>query len=103
MHALARQENQDRRRETRYPYSRYVLYATKNRLYQGELKDYSLSGLFIMTGDVLPVGAIITVALPYSKSRNDKRKGQIVRSNIDGFGVEFFRNLEERVMRKDLF
>ena len=59
--------------------------------------------LFIMTGDKLPVGAIITVALPYSKDRNDKRKGQIVRSNKDGFGVEFFLNPEERIMREDLF
>ena len=103
MYALAREEINDRRREIRYQYSRYVLYATKNRLYQGELRDYSLSGLFIMTNDKLPVGEIITVALPYSTNRNDKRKGQIVRSDIDGFGVEFFSNPEERIMRKDLF
>ena len=103
MHALARQEDWDRRSETRYPYSRYVLYATKNRLYQGDLKDYSLSGLFITTDDVLPVGEIITVALPYTNDRNVKRKGQIVRANNDGFGVEFFKNPLERIMRIDRF
>ena len=78
---------------------RYILFATRARLYEGDLVNYSRSGLFIQTPDDLPVGEIIIVALPYIKKKNHKRKAQIIWRNQEGFGVEFFKDPRKRVTR----
>lgn len=92
----------ERRKCPRYPYSRYILFTTENRLFQGDLLNYSLHGLYIQSQEHLSIGEIITVALPFSDDKNDKRKGQIVWHNGDGFGVELFKDPSERIMRKDI-
>ena len=89
----------DRRKDPRHPFSRYVFYATEDHLYEGDLVNYSLGGLFIQSGDIPPVGEVVTVALPYSEYRNDKRRGQVVWRNREGFGVEFFKDRSQPVMR----
>ena len=89
----------ERRKEPRVPFSRYVFFATPERLYEGDLVNYSRSGMYIESPVIPPVGEVITVALPYSESKNDKRKGQIVWSGRQGFGVEFFKDPRKRVMR----
>ena len=92
----------ERRQHPRYPYSRYILFANANRLFQGDLKNYSLHGLYIQSQEQLSVGEVITVALPFSEDKNDKRKGQVIWSNGDGFGVELFKDPSERVLRQDI-
>ena len=92
----------DRRQNNRYAYARYVFFATSKQFFQGELKDYSQHGLFIKSAARLAVGDIIIVALPFAKNKNEKRKGEIVWRNKEGFGVELFRNPKRRIMRKDL-
>ncbi|MGD8661897.1 MAG: hypothetical protein PVH37_18290, partial [Desulfobacterales bacterium] len=47
-------------------------------------------GLFIKTSHIIPVGSVITVALPYLDG-HVKRQGQVVRTNKDGFGIELFK------------
>ncbi|KPJ77765.1 MAG: hypothetical protein AMJ54_06195 [Deltaproteobacteria bacterium SG8_13] len=89
----------ERRKDPRHPFSRYVFFATPARLYEGDLVNYSLGGIFIQSPDIPPVGEVIIVALPYSKDKNDKRKGQVVWRNREGFGVEFFKDPRKRVMR----
>ena len=89
----------DRRKDTRYPFSRYVFFATLDHLYQGDLVNYSRGGLCIQSAAIPPVGEVITVALPYSSDNNDKRRGQVVWRNQDGFGLEFFKDPRERVPR----
>ncbi|UCF90524.1 MAG: PilZ domain-containing protein [Desulfobacterales bacterium] len=81
----------DRRKDSRQPYAGCVFFATSDRLYEGQLTNYSRYGLFIKTCEFLPVGQIITVAIPFSNGRNDKRKGQIIRNNVEGFAVELLR------------
>jgi hypothetical protein len=49
----------------------------------------------------LPVGEIITVALPYSETEKEKHKGTVVWRNVEGFGVELFRDPVKRMSRKD--
>jgi hypothetical protein len=44
----------------------------------------------------LPVGEIITVADPNPASENEKRKGQILWRNKEGFGVELYRSRNKR-------
>ena len=102
MHAVTIESNTDRRQNERIAYNRYVFFATRKQFFQGELRDFSQHGLFIKSTARLTVGDIITVALPYSNNRNEKRKGQIVWRNKVGFGVELYRDPRQRVMRKDL-
>lgn len=92
----------DRRQDKRKGYARYIFFATGRGFFQGELRDYSRHGLFIKSSVRLAVGEIITVALPYAKNTNEKRKGAIVWRNKEGFGVELFRNPKHRKTRKDL-
>jgi hypothetical protein len=84
-------ESIENRTEPRTPYSGPIFFSTKNGFYEGELKNYSQHGLFIETGISLPVGEMITAALPYLDVTADKCKGQIMWCNKDGFGVELFR------------
>ena len=102
MHVAKNISQMDRRQSERYTFVRYVFFATSKQFFQGELKDFSRHGLFIQSSARLTVGDIITVALPYSKYKNEKRKGEIVWKNKKGFGVELFRDPKERIMRKDL-
>ena len=102
MHAARTITNIDRRQNERYAYVRYVFFSSPKQFYQGELRDFSQHGLFIKSPARLAVGDIITVALPYSNNENEKRKGEIVWKNKDGFGVELFRDPKSRIMRKDL-
>ena len=90
-------ENHERRRHTRHPFNRYVFYATESRFYQGNLKDYSRGGLCIEAREILKVGKIITIALPYVEEKNHKRKAQVVWASRNGFGVEFFPLPEEAI------
>lgn len=91
--------DRDRRKDPRHPFSRYIFFATPSHLYEGDLLNYSRGGIYIRSPEIPPVGEVITVALPYSEDKNDKRKGQIVWQNRDGFGVEFFKDPRKRVMR----
>jgi len=102
MISAVKMEKDERRKAPRYMFSRYIFYATENSFHEGELKDYSHSGLFIKTSYPLPVGEVVTVALPYSDDLNDKRKAQVVWRNDEGFGVEFFKNIDDRVTRADI-
>ena len=81
----------EKRIEPRTPYSGQIFFSTKNGLHQGQLKNYSRHGLFIETAIPLPVGEMITVALPYLDVAAAKCKGQIMWRNEGGFGVELFR------------
>jgi hypothetical protein len=82
----------ERRFEKRHVCSEEIFFATQNRIYEGRLKDYGRNGLFIKTKEVLPVGEMITVIDPHPDGENKKRKGQILWSNGEGFGVELFRS-----------
>ena len=86
----------EHRMEKRQDSSEGIFFATRSCLYEGELKDYSRNGLFIKTDEFLPLRAIITVIDPNPEGADEKRKGQILWRNIEGFGVEFFRSRKER-------
>ena len=72
-------------------YSGKVFFTSKNGFYEGRLKNFSRYGLFIETTACLPVGEIITIALPHLDGKNIKCKGQILWHNKEGCGIELFR------------
>ena len=95
MKALKIDKEIERRIEKRHACSEPIFFATQNRLYEGQLKDYSRNGLFIKTKEVLSVGEMITVVDPHPEGEDKKRKGQILWKNKEGFGVELCRLREE--------
>ena len=96
MEPLKINRNADRRIEKRRTCSEEIFFATSKRLYEGQLKDYGRNGLFIKSKNILPVGEIITVVDPHPDGGNLKRKGQILWNNKEGFGVELYRNRNDR-------
>jgi hypothetical protein len=89
---IANKENSfDKRINPRTLYSGDIFFSSKNGFYEGRLKNFSRYGLFIETTACLSVGAIITIALPHLNGKNIKCKGQIIRRNREGCGVELFR------------
>ena len=82
----------DKRINQRKPYSGHILFVAKNGFNEGRLKNFSRTGLFINSKARLSVGEIITIAIPFLKSKKAKIKGQILRRTKEGFGIELFRN-----------
>jgi hypothetical protein len=89
-----KENNIEKRDDPRIEYSGHIFFITKDGFYEGDLTDYSEHGLFVRTSDILPVGSVLTIALPYLDG-HVKRKGQVVRASKNGFGVELFRDDHE--------
>jgi Tfp pilus assembly protein PilZ len=85
----------ERRTEERQFCSTEIFFATKNRLYEGRLENFSRSGLFIRTFEDFSIGEIITVAVPYIEGVDHKRQAQIIWENEYGIGVELFRSRDQ--------
>jgi Tfp pilus assembly protein PilZ len=67
-----------------------ISYATQNRIYSDNIADISKSGLLIETKRPLNVGEKIVLSFNMQGyDRAFKIKGNIVRSNQQGIGVEF--------------
>ncbi|MGD9044167.1 MAG: PilZ domain-containing protein [Desulfobacterales bacterium] len=96
MKALKSDQHIERRIEKRHACSEEIFFATAKRLYEGQLKNYGRNGLFVKSKKVLSVGEIITLVDPNPDGGNIKRKGQILWRNEEGFGVELYRNRNER-------
>ena len=71
----------EKRDDPRIEYSGPIFFISNDGFYEG---------LFIKTPNILPVGSVITIALPYLDG-HVKRQGQVVRAEPDGFGIELFR------------
>lgn len=80
----------ERRKSRRHPCSEVIFFTTGRGFHEGQCKDYSRGGLFIQTSEILSVGEVITVAIPFSDRMDDKRNGQIMWKNSEGFGIELF-------------
>ena len=85
-----KKSNMDKRINQRRPYSGEIFFVGKNGFNEGWLKDFSRSGLFIITEARLSAGEIITIALPFLKNKKVKCRGQILRCTKEGFGIELF-------------
>jgi hypothetical protein len=77
----------EKRTARRQKYSGHILFVTNEGLCEGELENFSRYGLFIKTRKPLPIGKIVTFAIPYSKNVNYKRKGVVAWCDEKGFGV----------------
>ena len=94
-----RKNNMDQRVDERRPYSGQIFIVAKDGFKEGRLKDYSKSGLFIITKTLLSIGEIITVAIPYENDKLIKCQGKIIRRDKDGFGMELIRKRPQANLR----
>jgi Tfp pilus assembly protein PilZ len=85
----------DSRKHPRKPYSKSVLYATNNQIFEGASQNLSLSGIFLKTKDKLRVGQTILLSLPSKTKKRLKIRGKVVWSNHEGCGVKFLKKLGE--------
>lgn len=93
---FAIEHKKERRVQQRYACSNDIFFATRTQFYEGQLDNYSRNGLFIQTHEDLLVGEVVTVVNPNPDGDNEKRQGQIVWKNSEGFGVELFYSRDER-------
>jgi hypothetical protein len=89
-----KEEKSEKRYELRIAYSGSIFFSTKEGFYEGDLENYSENGLYIRTSHILPLGSVITIALPYSDG-HVKRQGQVMRADKNGFGIELFKEDDE--------
>lgn len=94
-----RKNNIDQRADERMPYSGNIFFDAKDGISEGRLKDYSRSGLFIITKARLSIGEIITVTIPFANDKMIKCRGQVLRQDKDGFGIELIREPSKTNLR----
>ena len=94
-----RKSNMDQRVDERRPYSGQIFIVAKDGFKEGRLKDYSRSGLFIITKTRLSIGEIIIVAIPYANDKLIKCRGKVLRKDKDGFGIELIRKRSKANLR----
>lgn len=90
--AFAIQGYDFRRANARKSYGKEVIFSHIETIYRGIIKNISLGGARIETGNVnqFGEGEMVTVSIPFSSGkRNIKRKGRIVWLNDTGFAIEF--------------
>lgn len=83
------------RRHQRRPYSKIISFAIQGQSYEGVTNNISPCGVFVEAKNSLPVGEILTVAIPLKKGKEAKFKGQIVWTNNKGFGVRFMNKINK--------
>ena len=82
----------NQRKYPRKSCSENTFFATQTMVFEGLIKNISAQGVFIESLLALPVGQIITVAIPSNhqhRGKDSKIEGMVVWTNEDGFGVEF--------------
>ncbi len=67
-----------------------IKYVSKNQIYQGEIKNISVGGIFLKTNNNAAVGQLLNLAIPVrKKGKIIKRSGKIVWADYIGVGIEF--------------
>ena len=79
----------DIRKHPRKSYSKAIRFASRDKIFEGFLKNVSSAGVFIEAGESLTAGQILTFEVPLKKNQKANVKGEVVWSGKDGFGVKF--------------
>lgn len=81
----------ERRNYSRKGHSGSIFFATRKRLFEGELLNYSQAGLGVRVPEKLVAGENLMVALPFDGATPAKRPAKVVWSDGKGFGAKFMR------------
>ena len=91
MYLIDARKSFEKRTARRQKYSGHILFLTNEGLCEDQLENFCRYGLFIKTRKPLPIGKIVTFAIPYSKNVDYKRKGVVAWCNEEGFGVNLLK------------
>jgi hypothetical protein len=84
--------NDFRRKYERKNYSADIVFASNGRIFQGNLKDISVGGAFILTKYANQVleGEVVTISIPFTDGlKHVKRSGHVLWKNSTGFAIDF--------------
>jgi len=100
---LLNQGKAEKRRHSRKACDKNTFFASRDRLYEGLVKNISFGGVFVESTKAFSEGDMLTLAVPCASNDeglklkepfNDediKMKGKIIWKNQDGFGMEFIK------------
>ena len=90
-----RKRGQYSRKYPRKPFPKNINYTVNKKFYEGFVRDISRGGMFIKSEDKFNVGQELTLAIPSAnRFKSLKLRGEVVRTDTEGFGVKFKRMLE---------
>ena len=81
----------NKRKEPRQVCEGQIFFSYKKHIHEGELKNCSASGLFIISENFFLEGEKITVVLPETKYKEKYQCGCIVWKNAEGFAVRLLK------------
>jgi hypothetical protein len=82
---------QDQRRHPRKACLRSTSFATQGARFKGEIKNVSLSGLFISSQKALAIDQTITLSIPSKHGKEVMITGQVAWTNSEGCGIRIQR------------
>jgi len=92
LNSVKRNHFKEKRGKPRKANPVFLDYTFKNRVFQGFIHDISVGGVFIGTGESIPVGQEILALIPLPNSPKSIRvRGDVVRNTPNGIGVKFKR------------
>ena len=93
--------NNEKRKHSRKTCDKTTFFATRNKLYEGFVKNISLGGVFVQSADAFSPGEILTLAVPCEsneegsklqepfKDEDVKMKCKVIWNSQKGFGMAF--------------
>jgi hypothetical protein len=95
---LGMEQKVERRKSFRFPLNTKVFCHINEKIYQGTVRDLSLTGLYINTTDSPPISSICELEIvlhgDHSCLTIHKVAGVVLRSDKDGVGIQFIERLE---------
>ena len=97
--------NDEKRKHNRKACGKTTFFATRQKLYEGFVKNISLGGVFVQSGDSFIPGEILTLAVPCESNAEGsklkepfedediKMKCKVIWNNHEGFGMAFMEPL----------
>ena len=98
---LNKKVNDEKRKHNRKACDKTTFFATRNKLYEGFVKNISLGGVFVQSADAFSLGEILTLAVPCEsneeggklkepfKDEDVKMKCKVIWNSPKGFGMAF--------------
>ncbi|PIE74602.1 MAG: hypothetical protein CSA18_04445 [Deltaproteobacteria bacterium] len=87
---LQEKGNINKRKSDRIPYFAEIDFSINGRPSKGYISNISESGIFVQSFETPSEGETITMAFPHpERKKYVKRKGMVVRSEYEGFAIEF--------------
>ena len=87
---ITERQNKTKRRYQRQSCTKHVAFSSRNRIFGGQIKDFSEYGVFIESKHSFTIGQPLVMTFEVPNSKEQVRiTGKIVRTRPNGIGVKF--------------